>query len=214
MKRIILSLVFTHLFILTNIHAQYDPKALAILDAMSNKYKEIPAFKAKFTYSLESPGGVNESSEGEIIVKGGKYILKVGNQEVINNGTTVWTYMKESNEVNISDYQPDENDISPTKIYTMYKKGYKYIFLEEKLESGKSFEVVDLVPEDKKNQFFKVRIEVNKKDKSIKSWKVFEKNGNKYLYTVKAFEPFSKLEDNVFSFDKSKYKGVEVIDLR
>jgi outer membrane lipoprotein carrier protein len=202
------------LFVVRFSAAQNDSKALAILDAMSNKYKEIPAFRAKFTYALENPNGVNEVSEGEIVVKGGKFILKLGGQEIINNGTTVWTYMKESNEVNISDYEPDENDITPTKIYTMYKKGYKYLFLEEKLEAGKSYEIVDLVPEDKKNQFYKVRIEINKKDKSVKSWKVFEKSGNRYLYTVKSFERLNKVEDNVFSFDKTKYKGVEVIDLR
>lgn len=195
--------------------AQNDPKALAILDAMSNRYKTMPAFKAKFTYSLESPAaGVNETQEGEIIVKGGKFILRLGNQEIINNGTTVWTYMKEANEVNISDYAPDEDDITPTKIYTMYKKGYKYVFLEEKNESGKVFQVVDLVPEDKKNQIYKVRIEVNKKDKTIKSWKVFEKNGNKYHYVVKTFVPDYKVEDHLFTFDKAKYKGVEVVDLR
>ncbi|HEX8546864.1 MAG TPA: outer membrane lipoprotein carrier protein LolA [Cytophagaceae bacterium] len=195
--------------------AQYDPKALAILDAMSKKYKSIPSFKAKFVYSLESPAsGVNESSEGEIIVKGGKFILKLSGQEIINNGTTVWTYLKEANEVNISDYTPDDDDITPTKIYTMYKKGYKYTFLEERMDAGKPVEVVDLIPEDKKNQLFKVRLEINKKDKTIKGWKVFEKNGNRYNYSVKNFSPDFKAEDNIFTFDKTKYKGVEVIDLR
>lgn len=195
--------------------AQYDNKALTILDAMSKKYKEIPNFKAKFTYSLMSDvTGVKETSEGEIIVKGGKFILKLSNQEIINNGTTMWTYVKESNEVNISDYQPDENEITPTKIYTMYKKGYKYLFVEEKTEAGSIYQTVDLIPEEKKNQIFKVRIDINKKDKTVKSWKVFEKNGNRYIYTVKSFTPEPSLTDNMFNFDKSKYKGVEIVDLR
>lgn len=214
MKKVILMLIFVGAMV-QNIFAQYDPKALSILDAMSKKYKEIPGFKAKFSYSLMSDvTGVKETSEGEITVKGGKFILKLANQEIINNGTTVWTYVKESNEVNISDYQPDENDITPTKIYTMYKKGYKYFFVEEKTEAGKTFETVDLIPEEKKNQIFKVRIEVNKKDKTVKSWKIFEKNGNRYLYAVKLFTPETALPDNMFNFDKTKYKGVEVVDLR
>lgn len=214
MNKLIATLIFLSICCLQSV-AQHDSKALAILDAMSKKYKEIPNFKAKFTYSLMSDvTGVKESSEGEIIVKGGKFILKLANQEIINNGTTVWTYVKESNEVNISDYQPDENDITPTKIYTMYKKGYKYLFVEEKTEAGKTYETVDLIPEEKKNQIFKVRIDINKKDKTVKSWKVFEKNGNRYLYTVKTFTPEPTLMDNMFNFDKTKYKGVEVVDLR
>lgn len=214
MKKLIVLIIFMSACT-ASLTAQYDAKALIILDAMSKKYKEIPNFKAKFSYALMSDvTGVKESSDGEITVKGGKFILKLANQEIINNGTTVWTYVKESNEVNISDYQPDENDITPTKIYTMYKKGYKYLFIEEKTEAGKTFETVDLIPEEKKNQIFKVRIDINKKDKTVKSWKVFEKNGNRYLYTVKTFTPEPTLTDNMFNFDKTKYKGIEVVDLR
>ncbi len=194
--------------------AQYDPKAAAILDAMSSKYKSMPSFKAKFVYTLEAANNVKETSEGEIVVKGSKFILKIDGQEIINNGSTVWTYIKDANEVNVSNYEPDENDMNPTKIYSMYKKGYKYTFLEEKNENGKTYEVVDLIPEDRKPQIFKVRMEINKKDKTLKSWKIFEKNGNKYYYTVKEFIPDFKVEDNYFSFDVSKHKGVEVIELR
>ncbi|GAL83041.1 gliding motility-like protein [Sporocytophaga myxococcoides] len=197
------------------LYAQQDPKAAATLDAVSKKYQQIKSFKAKFTYSLESPtAGINETSEGEIIVQGPKFNLKLSGQEIINNGTTVWTYLKESNEVNITNYEPGEEDVTPSRIYSIYKKGYKYAFLEEKQEGGKVYEVIDLIPEDKNNQFFKVRLEINKKDKTIKSWKIFEKNGNRYLYTVKSFFPDFKVDESLFSFDKSKYKNVEVVDLR
>jgi hypothetical protein len=54
---------------------------------------------------------------------------------------------------------------------------------------------------------------VNKKDRSIKSFRTFERNGNKYNYTITKFTPVD-VEDKTFVFDKSKYKGVEVEDLR
>lgn len=195
--------------------AQYDPKALEILDAMSKKYKEMSGFKAKFSFTLESPSSnINETSEGEITVKGAKFRLKIGGQEIYNNGTTVWTYVKENNEVNISDYDPADDEMNPAKIYSMYKKGYKYMLVEEKIEEGKTYQIIDLVPEDKNQQYFKIRLQINKTDYTLKSWKVFEKNGNRYLYSVKSFEPNLKLEDGSFNFDKSKYPKVEVIDLR
>jgi hypothetical protein len=31
---------------------------------------------------------------------------------------------------------------------------------------------------------------------------------------VKSFEPFTKIEDNVFSFYLAKHKGIDVVDLR
>lgn len=201
---------------LTSKTDQNDPKAQEILDAMSQKYKEMSSFKAKFTYTLENDNSkIKESSKGEILVKGGKFRLKLGDHEIINNGTTVWTYMKESNEVNISTYEPDDDDLNPTKIFTMYKKGYKYILMSEHNEGGKVYSTVDLEPIDRtKSTMSKVRIVINKKDKTVKSWKIFEKNGNRFAYVVDAFTPNQKVEDTEFAFDKSKYPGVTEVDLR
>lgn len=196
--------------------SQNDPKAQEILDAMSQKYKEMSSFKAKFMYTLENDNSkIKESSEGEILVKGAKFRLKLGDHEIINNGTTVWTYMKASNEVNISSYEPEEDDLNPTKIYTMYKKGYKYILISEHNDAGKIYSTVDLEPLDRKNSALsKVRIIINKKDKTIKSWKIFEKNGNRFTYVVKTFTPNFKVEESEFAFDKTRYPGVTEVDLR
>ncbi|HEY8402305.1 MAG TPA: outer membrane lipoprotein carrier protein LolA [Cytophagaceae bacterium] len=192
-----------------------DPKAGAILDEMSKKYKELPSFKAKFAYTLESPmANMKETSEGEIIVKGGKFHLKMGGQEIINNGTTVWTYLKDANEVNVSSYEPDEDDITPTKIYSIYKNGYKYYHVEEVTIAGKTYDVIELVPENLKTSLIKIRMEIDKKEKTIKGWKIFEKNGNRYTYEVKSFDPNYKATDAEFNFDTSKYPKVEVVDLR
>ncbi len=200
---------------ISQVKAQYDPKALATLDEMSKKYGAMSGFKAGFTYSMVNPSaGINESSSGVITVKGSKFHLAMGNQEVINNGTTVWTFLKDANEVNISNYDPQDDDITPTKIYSIYKKGYKYLVAEEKTEAGVPTQTIDLIPENRNNPFFKVRLIINKKDKTIKSWKIFEKSGNTYDYSVKTFTPNLTLNDSEFVFDKTKHKGVEVVDLR
>ncbi|MDJ1471951.1 outer membrane lipoprotein carrier protein LolA [Cytophagaceae bacterium DM2B3-1] len=189
-----------------------DPKAGEILEAMSSKYKSVKGFKATFSYSMESPGsGIKENATGEIVVKDSKFYLKLGGQEVINNGSTVWTYLKDANEVTITDYEPDDDDITPSNIYNVYKKGYKYTLVPK--ESNKVDDVIDLTPDNKNSQVNKIRIIVNKKDKSIKSFKTFERNGNKYNYTITNFTP-TAVDDKTFVFDKTKYKGVEVEDLR
>lgn len=78
---------------------QYDAKARDILDAMSAKYREIPAYKANFSTSLVNEAdGVNEKFEGKITVKGDKYILETTDQTVINDGEAVWTYLPDVNE--------------------------------------------------------------------------------------------------------------------
>jgi outer membrane lipoprotein carrier protein len=195
--------------------AQYDPKALQILEAMSKKYQSIPAFEANLAVTLTNEvEKVNEEFKGKITVKGDKYKLSLPEQEVINNGSTIWTYLPEAKEVNIDNYDPSSQDINPSKIYELYKKNFKYLYLQDKTEGGVLCEEIDLVPEKKDAQFFKIKMFINKKDKSIQSWTMFDKGGNKYKYTLAKFNPNIKVDDAFFSFDPKKYPGVEVIDLR
>jgi outer membrane lipoprotein carrier protein len=195
--------------------AQYDPKALEILDAMSKKYKAIPAFEANITQTLTNDvEKINEEFKGKITVKGEKYRLVLPEQEVINNGITVWTYLPEAKEVNIDTYDANSDDINPTKIYEVYKKGYKYLYLQDKTEGGVMCEEIDLVPEKKDAQYFKIKMFINKKDKNIQSFTMFDKSGNRFKYTLTKFVPNANIADNYFQFDVKKYPGVEVIDLR
>ena len=115
---------------------------------MSQKYQSMKAFNAVFTQTLENPTSkIKETMQGDITVSGNKFRLKLKDQEIINNGTTIWTYMKSENEVNISDNDPDEQQMSPNAIFTLYKKGYKYAFVEEVKEGGQTYNVVELSPD-------------------------------------------------------------------
>jgi outer membrane lipoprotein carrier protein len=214
MKKVLALLAFS----VTMAHAasaQQDPKAGKILDQMSAKYQALKGFKANFTQTLENDAAkVKENLSGDITVSGQKFRLKLNGQEVINNGQTMWTYMKAENEVNISDFDPDEQEVSPTQIFTLYKKGYKYSYVQETKEAGEACDVIELSPENKDNPVFKVRLTVSKVDKSVKSWKMFKKNGNRYTYTIRKFQPNPPMDATTFNFDKTKYKGVKVIDLR
>jgi outer membrane lipoprotein-sorting protein len=192
-------------------NAQGDKKSTAILEAMSNKYQKIKSFKATFTYTPE--GG--KPLTGEATVKGTKFRLKMAGQEIFNDGKLMATYIKETNEVNLQDFDPTATgDLDPTKIYSAYKKGFKYAFLKDKKEGAKALEVVELTPTAKTSQVNKVQIEVNKADKSINSWTIFQKNGQQVTYTLNQFQPDVTVADSYFAFNSKQYPGVEVVDLR
>ncbi|MCS6974733.1 MAG: outer membrane lipoprotein carrier protein LolA [Cyclobacteriaceae bacterium] len=212
MKRILIALICSMPLMVL---AQYDPKALEILEAMSKKYKSYTSFEASITSTLTNEvEGTREEIKGKITVKGEKFRLVMDDQEIINNGTTVWTYLPAAKEVNIDNYDPNSDEINPTKIYDLYKKGFKYLFLEEQTENGVLCEVVDLVPEKKDAQYFKIRMNIGKKDKNIVSWTMFDKSGNRYKYAITKFTPNVAVTDAFFTFDPKKYPGVEIIDLR
>ena len=212
MKRLkIITLILALLSFSDSLFAQGDKKSTAILDAMSSRYQKIKSFKAIFTYTPD--GG--KSLKGDATVKGTKFRLKMAGQEIYNDGKLMATYIKETNEVNLQDFDPTATgDLDPTKIYSAYKKGFKYAFLEEQKEGSNVYEVVELTSTNKNSQVGKVQIHVNKKDKSIWSWKIFQKNGQKVTYKVDQFQPDVAVADNFFTFNAKQYPGVEVVDLR
>lgn len=220
MKKLPFALVFA-LFIVAaflpvgTAWAQYDPKALETLDAMSKKYKSIEAFEANIVCNMTNEiDKVNDEFKGKITVKGDKFRLVLPEQEVINNGATQWTYLPDAKEVNVDNYDPSSDDVNPSKILDMYKKGYKYLWIAEKTENGVQVEEIDLVPDKKDAQYFKIKMMITKKDKSIQSWTMFNKAGDRYKYSITKFNPTVKVDDTFFTFDPKKYPDVQVIDLR
>lgn len=207
----VLALVGLWMASTVSVLAQNDKKAATILDAMSNKYKNLKSYKANFTYVPE--GG--RSMKGEATVKGPKFRLKLAGQEIFNDGKIMATYVKETNEVNIQDFDPSEiGDLNPTQIYTAYKKGYNYNFLKESKEGGQTYEIVELVPTTQYSKVSKVQIKVNKQDKSIKSWNMLMSNGQRVTYQIDSFQPNTNVADTYFTFNAKQYPGVEVVDLR
>ncbi|RIV27855.1 outer membrane lipoprotein carrier protein LolA [Fibrisoma montanum] len=194
--------------------AQKDKRAQDILDAMSKKYKALKSYQAAFTYT-SAGGGASETLKGDLTVKDAKFRLNLGGQEVFNDGKTMYTYIKESNEVNVQDYDGSAtNELNPTQIYTIYKRGFDYRFLKEQKQGGRTLEVIELKPNRDKSQIASIQISVDKADKSVRNWVIINKDGKRTTYNITKFAPNVNVTDSYFAFDKAKYPGVEVVDLR
>lgn len=199
-------------------YAQVDQKAKGILDKMSDKYQNISVYKTNFVYRLTNKvEEIDEQFSGEIMVKGEKYVLIMSDQEIYNDGETIWTFLKDANEVNVDYYMPDEGDLSPNNIYSAYKKGYRYKWNENKKVGSRTLEVVELQPENPKDPdkiFFKIILNIDNSDNTIHSWEMYDRAGNIFSYTISGFNPNFEAGDDFFEFDESKYPDVEVVDLR
>ena len=194
----------------TSVIAQKDKRAETILDAMSAKYKALSSYQAAFSYNTD-----RETYKGDITVKGKMFRLKTAGQEVFTDGKLMSTYVKESNEVNLQDYDASATgDFNPTKVYSMYKKGFNYTYLRQQKTAGRTLDVVELKPEKKNTQIANVQISVDRADRSVRTWQITDKNGKRTVYTISKFTPNPNPSDTYFVFDKAKHPGVEVVDLR
>jgi outer membrane lipoprotein-sorting protein len=211
-KLIIITLAF---FAGYGINAQGDKKAQALLNEISAKYRKYKSIKAQFAYTLESKASkVKQTQKGILHLKGNKFKVEVANKEITCDSKTVWTYSATENEVQINNYNPNDNGFNPAQIFTMYEKGFLYKFVDEKIENGKTIDQIELTPTDKTKKFFKVKLFIDKTSKQIVRSCIYDKNGNIYTYEVQSFQGDVAINDNFFTFDPTKHPNCEINDLR
>jgi len=193
-----------------------DPAAKKILDAVSTKFKTFKSVQAVFTLRNEdSKGSVLGTKKGSVSMKGNRYRVTVTGQEIFSDGSNIWTYDKSANEVTITKIDPTANTITPQKLFTnFYDKDFLYKLNGEKKMDKKVVQEIEMTPVDKTKQFHKVYLMVDKATNTLYSTRILDKSGNVFVYTVNTMNGKVNLTDAMFVFDKNKYPGVEVIDLR
>jgi outer membrane lipoprotein-sorting protein len=225
MKKLSL-LILTSALAITSAFAQKDADAKVILNKLSKQYRSYDAIKTDFNLTIDNQqAGIQEKQTGTLIArsKNNKYKVTLYTtaqakptvaQEIISDGKSQWTFLKDANEVQLSDADNSEEGFNPAQIFTMYEKGYKYLYTGQQKIAGKVYQVVDLSPEDSKKSFFKVRLMIDKVKNQLYSAQIFDKNGSRYQYTLRTFTPNFKAPETTFAFNKKLYPGVEVVDLR
>ncbi len=193
-----------------------DPDAKKVLDEVSVKMKGYKAVQASFTLTIEdAKGNPQGSKKGTLFMKGNNYHLIITGQEVYCDNKNVWTYDKSANEVTITKFDPAGNSVSPQRLFTnFYDKDFLYKLNGEKKMGTKTVQEIEMTPVDKTKNFYKIYLYIDKSAKTLYSSKVLDKNGNKYTYTINSFNGNSAISDASFVFDKTKYPGVEEVDLR
>ena len=193
-----------------------DAASKEVLKKMSKKYRSMKSMQAQVT--VEMQGGAQQATEkrrGKLFLRGRKFRIDLGDQLIVSDGRNSWTYLKETNEVSISLYEPSPDQITPDNLFTMYEKGFDSYLDQEKAGSGQSkMYLIDLVPHNKKVSYFKVRLFVHAASSLIHKAVVFDKSGMQYTYQITDFKANPKLKEDVFAFNPKAYPGVEVVDMR
>ena len=181
------------LFLSVSLSAQKDKQAREILDKTANALQRAGGIRATF-------GG---TSNGTLLLKGNRFYLNSGGIQSWFDGTTQWSYLESSEEVNVSNPTPEElQTINPYALLSIYKSGYNYKYTGIKSRNGKQgFEVI-LTPENKQDIT------------SITLLKVEQSNKSANEIIVTSYQTTQPLDNATFKFDKKKFPNAEVIDLR
>ena len=209
MKRTFLLLTIGLLF--NNIvFAENDPNAKKILDAVSNKVKSFKGITGTFIIkSITSKGKDNGTKTGLISIKGQKYILKQGKTEIICDANKIYNY-DGSKTVTVTPVEESGQTLSPQNLLSnFYDKDFVY-----KLVSSKTtFHEIELIPNDKRKNFTKVSVYIDKAKSMITKAKILDKSSNIIEFTLNNINTNAVLTDNMFGFNKTRYpNNVEILD--
>jgi outer membrane lipoprotein carrier protein len=199
------------LFISTNLSAQ-DQLAKDLLNNLSTNTKSFKNIKVSFLSTMENKTHkINEKQKGTLELQEDKFRLIMTEQTIISDGEIQWIYLADMNEVQIMEYDSEDDIMSPNKIFTIYERGYKYNYVGTNNEKGKLLQIIDLFPEES-GPFVKVTLAIDADKNQLHQITMKDKNGGTYTYLITKFE--SNLILLPFNFNTSDFPGVEVIDLR
>ena len=150
---------------------------------------------------------IKTNKKGKLILENNKFNIDLDEQIIINNGDIQWTYLKDINEVQISNNEITAGVSNLGDLFKISKNDYRILFLKDET----NFYLIELIPKTIKS-FIRIQIKFQKQNKEISEIKVFDKQGGIFIYSINKLK--YDLEINSFYFDTSKFPGIEIIDLR
>lgn len=193
-----------------------DPNAKASLEKVRSVYEGYESLELDFTIVVEF-GEESEEQTGTAKMKGKKYKIDLENQMVVSNEKTMWIFLKDMNEVQITNPDPDDTDnlMSPSNLLRIYEKEDEFIYAitNEVMENGKMIQQIEFKPKDRDVEYSKIRVSLDKNSSKIKHIKVFGKDGMRYTLRIDKMNTQSNLTNSDFYFDTSLFEGIHVENL-
>ena len=201
-QRVILFLFAVTIY--TNANSQSSSQTRKILDRTAQVVGRADGASANFTISSAKMG----KTSGTIAIKGNKFHARTPQAMVWFDGKTQWSYMKSTNEVNISTPSRSQQiSMNPYTFINMYKAGYR---LSHRVR-GNNYEV-HMVAQNKNNGIPEMYIYINKRTYSPSQVKI-KQGGSWTVINISNFKA-KNLPNSTFVFRSKDLPSAEVIDLR
>ena len=213
MKKSIIYTFALFLFSFQFIAAQSNAEAEKIISDLLANVKT-SAIKTNFKLAInEKNNPQTQVSSGTFTIKGNKFVLEMDAMKVFFDGKTQWAYVPQNNEVSIT--EPSEKELSETNPMAILSgfKSKSNIQFSSKVKSDQNY-CLEMLPKIKNKDITKIEVQVNKSNGNLFTIKLQNKNGSSSILTLNNFQKGLKVNDNVFVFDKTKYKNVVENDLR
>ncbi|WP_339647998.1 outer membrane lipoprotein carrier protein LolA [uncultured Salegentibacter sp.] len=191
-----------------SLNAQNSQKAENLLKEVSSKVKSYDNMVIDFKYTLQNnAANVNQETRGDVSIAGEKYVLNLMGTTQMFDGEKIYTIIPEDEEINISTYvEEEENNITPSKMFTFYEEGYNYEMDAAQNLNGRKIQYVKLTPKDSDAEVKNILLGIDSQTKHIYNLIQTQDNNTKITITVKSFKTDQELAQNLFTFEEDRYE--------
>lgn len=190
-------------------------EAKDVLDKTSANFRKAGGVEAGFTIKIKAKGQTDGLLAGNIRLKGDKFVLKTTDAITWFDGETQWSYLTDSEEVNISNPTEEElQGINPYALLSIYEKGFSYALGKTRTYQGRSIYEVVLTSTEKTKEMSKLILYVAKDTYQPLYILAELNNGSRNEIVITSYRGGQKFDDSIFVFDKKQYPRAEIIDLR
>lgn len=161
-----------------------------------------------FKYVLENTKeNIKQETKGNVTLQKNKYLFNYLGATKMFDGKKTYTVVPENEEVIIETSNgDDEGTITPSKMLTFYKQGYKYKWDIAQNVKGRQIQYVELIPISSNSDIKQILLGIDVQTKHIYNLIETGKNGTKTTITVNSFKTNQPLSKSLFTFDEGKYK--------
>lgn len=194
--------------------ASADGQSEAVLGKLREKVRSYTSYTLDFTAAIEGEGSV----KGNLTVSGRRFAAKVRGQELYYDGTTLWNYIPQQQEVTIERLDPNNPSVlsNPSKLMNIDPKDYNHRTLPGVTDAkGKTLQVVELTPMEKTPDYTSMTLYIDPATSLPERITIATPSSeNPIELRLEKLQPGVPVSEATFRFDAKGHPNIEVIDFR
>ncbi len=195
-----------------------DPKAKAFLDKVKKQYEGYSTLETKYKLEVKAAEQPKpDVTSGKMTQQGERYRVDIEKDFIIGDGKIIWRKAGNIVQIMNTDGKSKSEFLSPKELVKLYeKKEYVAGITAERTEGwSPKATIITLKPTNsRRGDYTKIELAIDQKTNNIVSATAIDKFQTRIKVSMDAPVTNQKLDTSKFIFDKSKYPGIKVEDLR
>ncbi len=194
-----------------------DAKSKALLDKVKKQYDSYASLESNFKVEYKQAEQTkSETISGKIYQQGDNFRADMGKDFVIGNGKIIWHKIENVVQVKSASGKDADDLITPKSLMRMYeKKEFSFGVTGEAADGwSKKATILTGKPNNRRSEFTKIVMAIDQNTNHIVSVTAFGRDQSRSKFTLEAPVLNKKYDASMFNFDKSKYPGIKIQDLR